>query len=175
MPAVQALGIFETLQEKLISTAVKSDEKHVSKKQKKSTNSKSNNATAMLISVYFVEFTNALKLNQHQLRTFSDPVMSIFESFVKPGMVAWIESKTDVESTILPAMQVHSTLITAFFDIYFSKIGSKDQAWLAKTYIQIFEENLKHKTLGSRMAVTTSVCILNLIYISHAQFLFLFT
>lgn len=157
MPVAQALGIFETLQEKLISATVKSDQP-VAKKQKKSNaTQQTNNATAMMISVYFVEFTNALKLSQHQQRTFSEAIMSVFDKFVKPSMSAWIESHTNVESTILPAMQVHSTLITVFFENYFSVITEQDRAWLAKSYIQIFQNNVKNDSLGSRIVVATSV------------------
>lgn len=157
MPVAQALGIFETLQEKLISATVKSDQP-VAKKQKKSNAMKqTNNATAMMISVYFVEFTNALKLSQHQQRTFSEAITSVFERFVKPSMLAWTESNTNVESTILPAMQVHSTLITVFFENYFSVITEQDRAWLAKSYIQIFQNNVENDSLGSRIVVATSV------------------
>lgn len=158
MPVAQALGIFKNFEENLISTVVKSTEKPVAKKQKKTADSSNNNITATMIVVYFVEFANALRLNQHQLRTFEEPVMSVFENFVKPSIARWTESKTSIESTILPAMQIHSTLISAFFEIYFSKIDSKDQEWLAKSYTQVFQDNVKNNTLGSRIAVATSVC-----------------
>ncbi|GAA5808334.1 hypothetical protein MFLAVUS_001724 [Mucor flavus] len=166
MPVAQALGIFETLQEKLISATVKSDQP-VAKKQKKSNAMKqTNNATAMMISVYFVEFTNALKLSQHQQRTFSEAITSVFERFVKPSMLAWTESNTNVESTILPAMQVHSTLITVFFENYFSVITEQDRAWLAKSYIQIFQNNVENDSLGSRIVVATSANIM----LQHAYY-----
>lgn len=157
MPAAQALGIFKNFAENLVSNVVKL-EKPAVKKQKKTTNNSNNNIAATMIVVYFFEFANALKLNQHQLRTFEEPVMSVFDHFVKPSIVGW--TKANIESTVLPAMQIHSTLISTFFEIYFSKIESKDQEWLAKSYTQIFQDNVKTNSLGSRIVVATSVCLI---------------
>jgi hypothetical protein len=160
MPAAQALGIFKSFQEKLVSNVKTSSEEPVAKKQKKSAHSSSSNnsISSSLITVYFVEFTNALKLNQHQLRTFEEPAMSVFEDFVKPVITRYTESKGDIDAIILPALQMHSTLISIFFEIYFLKINAKDQEWLSKSYIQIFQDNNKNNTLGSRLLVATSVC-----------------
>ncbi|KAL7313294.1 hypothetical protein PS15m_007055 [Mucor circinelloides] len=150
MPAAQALGIFNELQSVLISNVYKPKDKPVSKKQKKSTT-----VSALLIAIYFVEFTNALKLNQHQLKSFESSVMELFEQFVKPSILAWTKTKDNVEATVLPAMRIHATLITAFFETYTSKISEKDQGWLASAYLTIFNDNIKLDTLGSRIVAAT--------------------
>lgn len=158
MPAAQALGIFNDLQSALISNVYKPKDKPASKKQKKTAHV-STKSEALLITIYFVEFTNALRLNQHQLRTFESSVMEIFESFVKPSINAWMNTKENVEVTILPAMRIHSTLYTTFFESYTSKINENDQQWLADSYLKIFNENIRLNTLGSRIVTATCVSL----------------
>lgn len=156
MPAAQALGIFNQLQSALIRNVYTPKDKPVSKKQKKSA-AVSTKSDALFITVYFVEFTNALKLNQHQLKSFESSVGDLFEQFVKPSIQVWTKTKDSVEATILPAMRIHSTLTTAFSETYTSKISSEDQAWLAKTYLTIFHDSTKLDTLGFRIAAATCV------------------
>lgn len=158
MPAAQANGIFKNFEESLVSNVIKSIEEPLSKKQKKAADSNSGNFAATMIVVYFVEFVNGLKLNQHQLRTFEESAMSVYMNFVKPSVSGW--TKSNIESTILPAMQIHSALTSVFFEVYFSKIDSKDREWLAKSYMQVFQDNVKSDTLGSRIVVATSVGLL---------------
>lgn len=156
MPAAQALGIFNQLQSALISNVYTPKDKPVSKKQKKST-AVPTKSDALLITIYFVEFTNALKLNQHQLKFFESSVVDLFEQFVKPSIQAWTKSRENVEAAILPAMRIHSTLTTAFFETYTSKMSNEDQAWLASVYLTIFHDSIKLDTLGSRMVTATCV------------------
>lgn len=161
MPVAQALGIFKNFQENLILATKASSDEPVTKKQKKSAHSNGkinkNNSTAALITVYFVEFTNALKLNQQQVRTFEEPVMSVFDNFVKPVINKSAGTKSDNDDDVLPAMQIHSALISVFYEVYFLKINAKDQEWLAESYLQIFNKSIKSNTLGSRIAVASSV------------------
>lgn len=158
MPAAQALGIFKNFEESLIPTISKATDDHVDKKQKKTEN-ENDITTATLITVYFVEFTNALKLNQHQLRLFEDSTSSVYSNFVKPSISGWLKSKSNVGSYILPAMQIHSVLISMFFETYLSKIDAKDREWFAKSYKQIFDNNVKQSSLESRIITVTCVCI----------------
>ncbi|KAI7907434.1 Urb2/Npa2 family-domain-containing protein [Cokeromyces recurvatus] len=144
MPTAQALGIFISFQEQLIEL-FKSTE----------------NTKVALVTVYFVEFTKALRLDQFQ--TFEAPVLSVFNSFVKPSIDNWIKSKSN--DVLLPALQIHSTLADVFFDIYVSKISLEDQEWLASSYIQIFQESIKDDSLMLRIiAVTTVNAIFQHIY-----------
>jgi hypothetical protein len=163
MPAAQALGIFKTLQESLIAQAIKPDTNTRSaKKQKKSAVESKPSSTSVLITVYFVEFTNSLRLNQHQLGSLSESALSVFFDFVKPSINAWSEANDKaIEQTILPAMQIHVSLITTFFETYFCKLNTENLAWLAKSFIKIFQDNIKSETLGSRMvmAIVVSQCI----------------
>jgi hypothetical protein len=159
MPTAQALGIFKNLQEHLVGEVVKpNSDTRASKKQKKSLTDGKQSSTATLITVYFCEFTNALRLNQHQLLSFGESALSVFFDFVKPSIHAWSEtSDVAVEKTILPAMQIHSSLITTFFETYFCKLGAEDLAWLAKCYIKIFQDYVKKNTLGSRIVIAKAV------------------
>ncbi|KAK4518451.1 BHLH domain-containing protein [Mucor velutinosus] len=170
MPAAQALGIFNELQTALISNVYTPKDKPVSKKQKKSTFVPTK-SDALLITIYFVEFTNALKLNQHQLKSFESSVVGVFEQFVKPSIQAWIKTKDNIEATILPAMRIHSTLITAFFETYTSKLSKEDWEWLATLYLAVFHHSVKLDTLGSRIVAVT--CANNMLqhvyYASLAQ------
>lgn len=158
MPAAQALGIFNELQTALISNVYTPKDKPVSKKQKKSTFVPTK-SDALLITIYFVEFTNALKLNQHQLKSFESSVVGVFEQFVKPSIQAWIKTKDNIEATILPAMRIHSTLITAFFETYTSKLSKEDWEWLATLYLAVFHHSVKLDTLGSRIVAVTCVSV----------------
>lgn len=171
MPAAQALGIFNELQSALISNVYTPKDKPVSKKQKKSSTAIPPKSDALLMTIYFVEFTNALKLNQHQLKSFESSVVDLFEQFVKPSMQAWIKIQDNAEATVLPAMRIHSTLITAFFETYTCRISKEDQAWLASVYLTTFGNSIKWDTLGSRIVAAT--CANNMLqhvyYASLAQ------
>lgn len=156
MPAAQALGIFTSFKDCLIYSTSTSVDKHVAKKQKND-NNKKNNATATLAAVYLVEFTNSLRLNQHQLRSFEESLLSIYNDFVKACISEWNSSKGNTDCTILPALQVHSVLISTFFDTYFAKMIVDEQEWLAKSYTKIFQANLKGNTLQSRAVFVTCV------------------
>ncbi|RCI02663.1 hypothetical protein CU098_008721, partial [Rhizopus stolonifer] len=164
MPVAQAIGIFSELQDNLILRVAKSNEEPAHKKQKKNTPSPTNNAL-LLIALYMAEFTNALKLNRHQLRTFEAPVMSLFYDFVKPSIAAWLVSKDQIENTILPALHIHFTLTTAFFDTYTSKLENNDLEWLVNAYTHIFDKYSSTDNLASRMmTVTTANTMLQHVY-----------
>lgn len=154
MPTAQALGIFTSFKECLVSSTGASIDKHISKKQKSDSNRKSN-AIATLTAVYFVEFTNSLRLNQHQLRNFEEPLLSIYNNFIK----ACISTGDKTSSNILSALQVHSVLVSVFFDTYFTKMISDEQEWLAKSYMEIFQSNVKGNNLLSRAVLVTCVSI----------------
>ncbi|CAO3606615.1 unnamed protein product [Mucor hiemalis] len=170
MPAAQALGIFTSFKDCLIYSTSTSVDKHVAKKQKND-NNKKNNATATLAAVYLVEFTNSLRLNQHQLRSFEESLLSIYNDFVKACISEWNSSKGNTDCTILPALQVHSVLISTFFDTYFAKMIVNEQEWLAKSYTKIFQANLKGNTLQSRAVFVTCVSAMlqHVYYASLAQ------
>lgn len=154
MPAAQALGIFASFKECLINSTGASVDKHISKKQKSGSN-RGSIATATLIAVYFVEFTNSLRLNQHQLRNFEEHLLSIYSNFIK----ICISTGDKTNSNILPALQVHSVLVSVFFDTYFTKLIVDEQEWLAKSYVEIFQSNVKGNNLQSRAVLVTCVRI----------------
>lgn len=158
MPVAQYLSTFTEFQNNLVANIV--SDKHKSKKQKKEkTEFKNKSWIVALISMYFVEFVQALKLSQHQLKNFEAPVMFVYDSFVKPCISNWNDSKSNVESSILPAIQIHSALSAAFFRIYISKFEASELEWLAKSYSDIFKKYKKAETMLSRLIIVTTVCI----------------
>lgn len=159
MPAAQALGIFQNLQENLIAQVMKPDsDTRQSKKQKQNKTKRKQCSSALLITTYLVEFTKALRLNQHQLRSLGESALSVFFDFIKPSINAWTEAQdVPVEETILPAIQIHSALLTTFFEAYINKLGEENLVSLAKSYVKIFQYNEKKDTLGSRVVIAQVV------------------
>ncbi|CEP18278.1 hypothetical protein [Parasitella parasitica] len=166
MPAAQALGIFNYMKSALIASVFKNPYKPAPKKQKKTDAHAPFESVALLVALYFDEFIGALRLSQHQLLTFESSAMEIFESFVKPSIQVWMDTKENVEVTILPAMQIHSTLSATFFEAYTCKIDKEDREWLANSYLKIFSEIVELDMLGTRIA--TATCANNML--QHAYY-----
>ncbi|KAL0077627.1 Urb2/Npa2 family-domain-containing protein [Phycomyces blakesleeanus] len=167
MPAAQALAIFERFATELYTAAKQVSQTPAPKKHKRSQAQKANRKpVARFIIVYLVEYVGALRLSQHQRRSFVKASKDLFEQFIQPSLEQWMESKTDIECTALPAIQIHFSLTNTLFDVYWKHLEEDQREWLATVLKEVFKSNFKRKTQSARISVVTSVDAL----LQHAYF-----
>ncbi|KAG0170859.1 hypothetical protein DFQ28_001467 [Apophysomyces sp. BC1034] len=160
MPASQAIEIFDRFAQDMRAAIDVSGP--VAKKQKRSQQAKPQRRyIARFIAIYFVEFVHALRLTQSQKHNFEKVTMEFFEQFLKPGLIKWKDDTTTVESTVIPALQIHFTLTNVLYDVYWKQLADSDRQWLATTFASIFKESKEQDTRTARIALvyTTNVML----------------
>ena len=133
--------------------------KPASKKQKKHHHSSipRRQSTARFIAIFLAQFIHAVRLSQHQRQAFQETAKRLFVSFIKPSFDQ--QEDDNIESNVIPALQIHSSLMNTMSDIYWYPMEQDVCDWLGNTLESVFLIHTATKTQGNRVAVILSVSV----------------
>ncbi|KAI8144786.1 Urb2/Npa2 family-domain-containing protein [Fennellomyces sp. T-0311] len=163
LPAAQAPDIFDRFARAIQESSEPKTNGSATKKQKRTHHSiPKHRPTARFISIFLSHFINSVKLTQHQRQAFEQPAKTLFDNFVRPSF----DAHCDTEARVLPALQIHSSLMNTMSDIYWAKMDTDTHEWLGTALKNLFVGYTKAESQSDRVAVVLSANAL----LQHAYF-----
>ncbi|CAO3616277.1 unnamed protein product [Cunninghamella blakesleeana] len=131
---------------------------HKPKKSKKShtTATSINKLATLLITPYLVEFINSLRLGHQQRQQFKATTLKLYEDYLLPSF----NKESDIQSNILPALQIHFALTNAFYDAYWIHIPVESREWIISQLKSLFLIERYKESLSSKLFLVYSANVI---------------